>query len=103
MFIFLSVALLFPVALLCGCRTISRSVQTEFSHFVGIDDFSNFGQSQNERGETILLSPEIKPGIAWNELIVSWNAEAPPGTFLKVQASAVSAGRAMKFYNLGNW
>ena len=108
MFKFLSVTLLFPAALLSGCRTVSTSVKTEFSHFVGIDDFSNSSRSQNERGETergetILLSPEIKPGIPWNELIVSWNAEAPPGTFLKVEASAVSAGRATKFYDLGNW
>jgi len=50
-----------------------------------------------------LLSPEINPGIPWNELIVCWNAEAPPGTFLKVEASADSDVRATKFYSLGNW
>ena len=103
MFKFLSVALLLPAALLLGCRTVPTSVKTDFSRFVGIDDFSTFSRSQNERGETVLLSPEIKPGIPWNEFIVSWDAEAPPGTFLKVEASAVSEGRAMRFYNLGNW
>jgi hypothetical protein len=103
MFKCLSVALLLPAALLSGCRTVSTPVNTEFSHFVGVDDFSKFSRSQNERGETILLSPEIESGIPWNELIVSWNAEAPAGTFLKVEASAVSDGRATKFYELAEW
>jgi hypothetical protein len=103
MFKHLSVALLLPAALFLGCRTPALSVKTGFSHFAGFDDFSTFTRSQNERGETILLSPEIKSGIPWNELIVSWNADAPAGTFLKIEASARSAGRATKFYTLGNW
>jgi hypothetical protein len=100
---FLSAAFLLPLILFSGCRTAPLSTTTGFSHFVGLDNFSAFTRSQNERGETILLSPEIKSGIPWNELIVSWNAEAPVGTFLKVEASAISAGQATKFYELGNW
>ena len=103
MFKYLSVVFLLPAALFSGCGTISIPVKTEFSHFVGIDDFSGFTRSQNERGETVLLSPEIKAGIAWNQLIVSWNADAPAGSFLRVEASAISVGRATKFYALGNW
>jgi hypothetical protein len=103
MFKYLTVALLLPVALLSGCRTVSPSVKSEFSHFVGIDDFSKFSRSKNERGETILLSPEIKSGIPWNELIVSWNADAPTGTFLKIEASAVAAGGVTRFYELADW
>lgn len=103
MFRYLSAALVLPMALLCGCRTVSSSVNTEFSHFVGLNDFSKFSRSQNDRGETILLSPEIKSGIPWNELIVSWNADAPAGTFLKIEASGISAGEATKFYELADW
>ena len=51
----------------------------------------------------VWLSPEIKSGIAWNELIVSWNADAAAGTFLRVEATALSAGHPTKFYTLGHW
>ncbi len=96
-------AFLLSLALILGCRTPSVSTSTEFSHFVGLDNFSQFTQTKNEQGETVLLSPEIKSGIPWNELILSWNAEAPAGTFLKVEASALFSGHATKFYDLGNW
>src|SRR5689334_11877249 len=99
----LAAAVLLPIALLSGCCTTSRTLKTGFSHFVGIDDFSNFSRSQNKGGQTVLLSPEIKSGIPWNELIVSWNADAPAGTFLKVEASAAFAGGSAQFYDLGDW
>jgi len=99
----ISAAFLLSLAFLLGCRTAPLSTTTGFSHFVGVDNFSAFSHSKNERGELVLLSPEIKSGIPWNELIVSWNAEAPAGTFLKVEASAVSEDHATQFYTLGNW
>lgn len=98
-----SAALLLPLVLFSGCRTALTPASTPFSHFVGLDNFSAFTRSQNERGETILLSPEIQSGIPWNELIVSWNAESPPGSFLKIEASALSAGHATKFYQIADW
>jgi hypothetical protein len=57
----------------------------------------------NENGETILLSPTIPSRIAWNELIVSWNADAPAGTFVKIEARAKLPDHPTKFYTLGNW
>jgi hypothetical protein len=103
MFKYLSVAFLIPFALFSGCRTAPTSVKSEFSHFVGLDDFSSFTRTQNERGETVLLSPKINSEIPWNELIVSWNAGAPAGTFLKVETRAISADHITKFYQLANW
>jgi hypothetical protein len=99
----LSAAFLVSLALLSGCRTAPAPGDTAFSHFVGMDNFSAFTRSQLEGRETILLSPEIKSGIPWNELIVSWNVESPPGSFVKVEASAISAGHATKFYDLADW
>ena len=64
-------AFLVSLALLSGCRTARYSARTEFSRFVGAENFSSFTRTQNERGETVLLSPEIKSGIPWNEMIVS--------------------------------
>ncbi len=103
MFKYPNVAFLLSLALFLGCRTAPVPVKPGFSHFVGLDQFSAFSRSQNEHGETILLSPEIKSGIPWNELILYWNAQAPAGSFLKVEASAISAGHATKFYQLGDW
>lgn len=103
MFRYFSFAVLIAVALFSGCRTSETSTSTGFSHFIGLDDFSRFNRSQSQLGETVLLSPKIKAGISWNELIVSWNADAPAGTFLKVEACAVLPDHTTKFYSLGNW
>lgn len=103
MFKRLSAAFLVPLVLLSGCRAAPLPTQAAFSHFVGIDDFSAFIRSRNEQGETILLSPQIKSGIPWNELIISWNAESTPGSFLKIEASAITTGHTTQFYQLANW
>ena len=88
-----------PVSL--GARGAQAS--DDLSRFVGLDDFSKFARSTNETGGTVLLSPVIQSPIDWNELVVSWNAAAPAGTFLAVEASAVSSGHATKFYSWGLW
>ncbi|HYA79222.1 MAG TPA: hypothetical protein VED19_01780, partial [Candidatus Nitrosopolaris sp.] len=74
-----------------------------YSRFIGLDDFSTFARSTNETGETVLLSPVILSPIDWNELVVSWDAATPAGTFLMVEASAVSPGHATRFYSWGLW
>ncbi|MEJ0089994.1 MAG: C39 family peptidase [Limisphaerales bacterium] len=98
-----NIVLLLAVTILSGCKTVPVSTKDNFSHFVGIKKFSNFARSQSTNGETILMSSEIKPPILWNELIVSWNATAPAGTFLKIEACAISTNHTTKFYALGNW
>jgi hypothetical protein len=95
--------LLLSAALLSGCRSVPLSTGTAFSHFIGLEDFSAFARSQNESGETVLLSPQIKSGIPWNELILSWNADAPAGTFLKIEARGILRDHDTAFYTLGNW
>ncbi|MDE3066234.1 MAG: peptidase C39 family protein [Verrucomicrobiota bacterium] len=74
-----------------------------FSRFIALDNFAKFARSKSENGETVLLSPVIPAGIDWDELVVSWNAAAPSGTFLKVEASAISSDRATRFYSWGLW
>lgn len=88
---------------LTGCKSISISRRSDSGQFVGIDTFSKFQRSTNLAGEVILLSPAIKSRIPANELIVSWNADAPAGTFLKVEAAAISGGHQTKFYTIANW
>src|SRR6267142_3507744 len=90
-------------AFFCGCKTTPSATQGEFSRFVGLDNFSRMTRAQNAKGETVLLSPIIRSGIPWNELVVSWNANAPAGTFLKIEAHAISTDHTTKFYTLGDW
>ncbi len=100
---FHALLLLLTAVILAGCKTAPPSTRSDFSHFVGLNQFSKFNRSQSENGETVLLSPEIKSGIPWNELILSWNAAAPAGTFLKIEACAILPDHATKFYTLGDW
>jgi hypothetical protein len=51
----------------------------------------------------VLMSPEVRTRFWWNDLVVSWNARTPRGSGLKVEARAIGAGRATRFYNLGLW
>lgn len=88
---------------LAGCRAIPAARHSEFSRFVGIGDFSHFTPSHATNGNLVLLSPPLASPLPWNELIVSWNAGAPAGSFLNIEAAAVSPGTATKFYSLGQW
>ncbi len=75
---------------------------TNASHFIGIEDFSKFKQTIVSH-EVVLTSPELKAPIAWDEMVPSWNATAPTGTFLKIEARGLYPDRATKFYTLGLW
>jgi hypothetical protein len=94
---------MFAAAFFCGCKTISGPAKSNFSHFASMDKFSKFASSTNESGETILLSPVVPAKVKWNQLIVSWNADAPAGTFVKIEAAAISDGQQTKFYTMGKW
>ncbi len=72
------------------------------SRFIGLTNFEKFNKSSTGN-ELILISPEIKTPISWNELVVSWNAAAPSGTYLKIEARGIYPGRTTKFYTLGLW
>lgn len=99
----LLVVILCAAVALTGCKTISPMSKNQFSSFKGIDNFSNFAASTNANGESVLVSPPIRAGMDWNELIVSWNADAPAGTFVKVEAQAIAPGGATRYYTMGLW
>jgi len=94
---------LLALAILTGCRTGPVAGHKQYSQFMGLTDFSTFAHLENEDGEAVLMSPEIKTRGEWNQLVLSWNLDAPPGTFLKVEASAIFTNGATKFYSLGLW
>lgn len=81
--------------------TLSSSSQ--FSRFVGLEDFSRFTRLPPADGQAVWLSPLIKAGISWDQLVVSWNATPPAGVFLRVDVSAISDNGQTGFYNMGVW
>lgn len=94
----------FLLAVVFTSLVVTIAIGDDFSRFVGVDDCSKFATSHNENGETVLTSPVIRSGIDWNQLVVSWNASAPTGTSLRVEAAAVFPdGQLSRFYTLGTW
>jgi hypothetical protein len=47
--------------------------------------------------------PEVSPDFDFDELIASWNAATPAGTWVEVLVRAELDGRWTKWYNLGVW
>lgn len=50
-----------------------------------------------------VLSPEFTADMDFSELIVSWNADTPPGTWVEILVRVNVGGRLTKWYNLGVW
>jgi peptidase C39-like protein len=49
-------------------------------------------------------SPVVNPGFGLTELVGSWNADAPPGTWIEVAvAGQTDTGATSKWYVLGRW
>jgi hypothetical protein len=72
--------------------------------FIGIRDLGQFTtESGANSNQTVLHSPVIKAPMAWNELVVSWNAVAPADAWLEIEARGDYPGRQTKFYKLGLW
>lgn len=74
-----------------------------FGSFLGLTNFASFTRSQNRLGETVWLSPEIKAPGEWDQLVLSWNTDAPAGSLLKLEARAISSGHSTRFYSMGEW
>jgi uncharacterized protein YvpB len=74
------------------------------TQYIGLTGVSSFTKSKAEiPGDVVLTSPEIITGAKYDELIVSWNAETPYGTYLRVEARATELGKATPWFVLGLW
>lgn len=89
--------------LIVGCKTMPASDHARFSRFLAITNFTHFTATQSDADEVVWLSPEVKSGIPWNQLVLSWNAKPMPGIFLKIEARAIQAGYKTKFFSWGQW
>ena len=94
---------LFVLLVVTGCKTMPASDHARYSRFIAITNFSDFSPSCNFGGTTVLLSPEIKAPIKWNQLVLSWNAQPVPGTFIRIEARAIQPDHVTKFFSWGQW
>ncbi|WP_406048438.1 peptidase C39 family protein [Kribbella sp. NBC_00889] len=54
--------------------------------------------------QTSWVSPQVSTGFGLTELVASWNATTPPGTWVEVSmAGQTNAGTTTKWYVLGRW
>jgi uncharacterized protein YvpB len=97
------VILMFAIVV-AGVASLGAAPQDSFSHLIAFKNFSKFQKTKGTNvSETVLTSPVLEVPLNWNELVVSWNADAPPGTHLKIEARGIYSNRTTKFYNLGIW
>src|SRR5690348_341473 len=60
------------------------------NQFIGLNRFAGFEKSKGSKpSEVVLTSPVIVSRINWEELVASWNADVPDGTYLKLEARAL--------------
>jgi uncharacterized protein YvpB len=73
--------------------------------FIGFTNFAGFtvGPRATNSPESSLVSPVIKAPIAWDELVVSWDALAPVQTWLKVEARGIYPDHETKYYTMAVW
>ncbi len=98
-------ALMILLSAIKGGEAVETRKEAQRGHaFTAITDFAKFERdSAAAPGETVLTSPEMKMGLNANEVIVSWNADAPEGTGIKIEAQGRYADRETKWFTLALW
>ena len=96
------------LALNLFCFTAMKSSSAPFDargiQFIPFKSFSSFTKSrETTTGTIVLTSPEIRSGIHWDELIVSWNAGMSAGASLKIEARAIYSDHVTKWFTMGLW
>ncbi|MGB9377623.1 MAG: C39 family peptidase [Mycobacteriales bacterium] len=81
-----------------GALTFGTATST-----VSYDD-QGFGYPTRSYGAATWTSPDYRPGFGLTELVASWNAQTPAGTWLQVEMmGTTNAGTATKWYVMGRW
>ena len=95
----LALHLLFFTMNASGTACDARGIQ-----FIPFKSFSAFTRSRDTTtGATVLTSPQIQALIRWDELIVSWNAETPTDTYLRIEARGIYPDHPTKWFTMGLW
>lgn len=61
------------------------------------------GEPAGSWEEATWTSPEVVPGFGFTELVASWNATTPPGTWMEVLLRARTDRGTTPWYVLGRW
>jgi hypothetical protein len=82
-----------------GGLTLPRSGLTPVSYT------DPFGYGTRDYQASSWTSPWFATSFGFTELVASWNADTPAGTWVQIEMHATSAvdGHATKWYTLGNW
>jgi Peptidase_C39 like family len=91
---------------LSSCSTLrdTTCLTREGPRFLTVTNFFGFKKSDGPHAnQVVLISPELKTPIQWDDLVISWNAVTPRGTGLQIEARAIYPGRATRYYTLGYW
>jgi len=98
-----------------GSALAAQPVPISFHSFSSATDFSSgsFAGAVGAGGSVTLASgqttgswtsPWFDPQLAFTELVSSWNADTPPGTWLEVRMQGVTdRGTETKWYVMGRW
>ena len=63
-----------------------------------------YGYAPRDYQSAAWMSPWFETGFGFTELVSSWNADTPPGTWLQVEMRATALdGHVTKWYVLGRW
>lgn len=91
------------LSVITGCKTMPANDHAQYSRFIALTNLSDFASLQTASGETVLLSPEMKSPIHWNQLVLSWNAKPVSGTYVRIEARAIQPEHTTKFFTWGQW
>ncbi len=72
------------------------------AQFIGLDSFSRFYRTTTN-GAEILISPEIASSITWQELVLSWNVDAPSNSWIQFEVRGFFKPRATRYFTLAKW
>ncbi|MGA9343917.1 MAG: C39 family peptidase [Nocardioidaceae bacterium] len=76
------------------------------AHPIGTRTYSDpFGDGSSQAYEyATWTSPVVHPGFALDELVASWNARTPDGTWIEVEMRGTTdSGATSKWYVMGRW
>jgi hypothetical protein len=87
-----------------GTSAVDGALVLEFPHGAREYDDPHRDRPPAKYEEACWTSPEIDPGFCFSELVASWNACTPPGTWIEVSLRVTTrAGTTTPWYVMGRW
>lgn len=84
--------------------TLAQSPDRRGCQFLGWQDFSRWDRAAGDPARSwTLTSPPVGADLDWDEAVLSWNAETPPGSGLGFEIRRLAPAPATGWYHLGHW